>query len=77
MWVLGGYGGEGDPVKQNAGYILVYDSNNGNESIKRVEEYYKHLVDSGVSGAFGTPFGWTYPSKRKGKDIQLKLKLIE
>jgi hypothetical protein len=26
---------------------------------------------------FGTPFSWTYPSKRKGEKIQLKVKVIK
>lgn len=77
LWVLGGQGGEGNPETQNAKFILTYDNNNGTASIHQVEKYYQHLVDEGVNGHFGTPFSWTYPSKRKGKDIQLKCKIIK
>jgi len=77
LWVLGGKGGDGDPETQNAEFILTYDNNDGSSTINRVEKYYRHLVDEGVNGHFGTPFSWTYPSKRKGQDIQLKCKIIK
>ena len=77
MWVLGGKYGAGDPDVQMADYILTYDNNMGSASIMRIEEYVNHLLDSNVVGHFGTPFSWTYPSKRKGKDIQLKCRIIK
>lgn len=77
MWALGGQGGDGNPDIQNADYILTYDNNSGASSIQSTEKYVHHLLESGVTGNFGTPFSWTYPSKRKGKDIQLKCKIID
>lgn len=77
LWVLGGQGGDGNPKTQNAEFILTYDNNDSSSSIKRVEQYCQHLMEEGVDGHFGTPFSWTYPSKRKGKDIQLKCKIIK
>lgn len=77
LWVLGGQGGDGDPETQNAEYILTYDNNNGSALITRIEAYYRHLVEGGIIGHFGTPFSWTYPSKRRGQDIQLKCKIIK
>ena len=77
MWVLGGKYGAGVPDIQMADYILTYDNNLGSASIMRIEDYVNHLIDSDVVGHFGTPFSWTYPSKRKGKDIQLKCKIIK
>jgi hypothetical protein len=77
LWALGGQGGDGNPDVQNAEYILTYDNMDNSSSIQRVENYYHHLLESGVTGQFGTPFSWTYPSKRKGKDIQLKCKIIK
>lgn len=77
MWVLGGQYGAGLPDVQIANYILTYDNNVGSASIMRIEDYVNHLLESDVSGHFGTPFSWTYPSKRKGKDIQLKCKIIQ
>lgn len=76
MWALGGQGGDGDPETQNADYIITYDNNSGSSSIERIEKYVQYLVDTKVDGHFGTPFSWTYPSKRKGKDIQLKCKIL-
>lgn len=77
LWALGGQGGDGNPKTQNAGFILTYDNNDGSSAISSVEDYYHHLVDKGISGHFGTPFSWTYPSKRKGQDIQLKCRIIK
>ena len=77
MWVLGGQGGDGNPLTQNAEYILTYDNNGKNATIHRVEDYCHMLIESNVTGFFGTPFSWTYPSKRRGKDIQLKCKILK
>ena len=77
LWALGGQGGDGNPQTQNAGFILTYDNNDGSSAISSVEDYYHHLVGEGISGHFGTPFSWTYPSKRKGQDIQLKCRIIK
>lgn len=77
LWVLGGQGGDGNPEIQNAEFILTYDNNDSSSSINRIEKYYEHLVNEGVNGNFGTPFTWTYPSKRKGQDIQLKCRIIK
>ncbi len=75
-WAIGGYGGDGDPETQWANYILVYDSDKNVFSIHRIEEYIKLLSKAGFNRNFGTPFGWTYPSKQRGKRIQLKGKII-
>ena len=77
MWALSGHGGDGNPETQNADYILTYDNNSNSSSIQRIQHYVHHLVDGNVNGHFGTPFSWTYPSKRKGKDIQLKCKILK
>lgn len=77
LWALGGQGGDGNPDTQNADYILTYDNNSGKTSIQRIEKYVQHLLKENSSGHFGTPFSWTYPSKRKGKDIQLKCKILK
>lgn len=75
-WVLGGEGGEGDPETQWANYIIAVDEDSDRYSIKTLEEYIAEYDKQGVSGQFGTPFQWTYPSGGKGKRIQLKGKLI-
>lgn len=76
MWVLGGFGGEGNKC-QCASYILTYDNQTNTSSIHEIHDYYHILIDAGVKGHFGTLFSWTYPSKRKGKDIQLKCKIVK
>lgn len=76
LWALGGQGGDGNPDTQNADFILTYDNTNNTSSIHRIEEYVHMLKDAGIEGHFGTPFSWTYPSKRRGKDIQLKCKIL-
>ena len=75
-WVLGGHGGSGTP-KQKANYILTYSNNTSISSIQKIEDYCQKLLTDVKEGHFGTPFSWTYPSKRKGKDIQLKCKILD
>ena len=74
QWVIGGYGGKGQGI-QNADYILMYDEVNIVPTIHTLEDYCDILLRS--KKTFGTPFSWTYPSKKRGKSIQLKAKLIK
>lgn len=76
LWVLGGHGGEGNPDTQYANYILTYDNNDDSIAIHNINDYCTKLLAS-KSGHFGTPFSWTYPSKKRGKKIQLKCKLLK
>jgi len=76
LWALGGIGGIGNPDTQWAQYILTYDNNTETTHIHTIEEYYQKLLDSNVSGHFGTVFQWTYPSKQRGKNIQFKVKTL-
>lgn len=76
LWSLGGQGGDGNPDTQCADYIITYDNNDHSTSIHTIRQYCDHLLSS-TNGHFGTPFSWTYPSKRKGKSIQLKCKILK
>lgn len=73
-WVIGGYGGKGQGI-QNADYILMYDEVNIIPTVHTLDDYCKILLRS--KKAFGTPFSWTYPSKKRGESIQLKAKLVK
>ena len=76
LWVLGGIYGDGDPQTQWVTHILTYKNEDGSFALHTVQEYYQKLLDAGVQGSFGTLFGWTYPSKRRGETIQLKVRVI-
>ncbi len=76
LWVLGGQGGDGNPETQCADYILTYDNNDSSASIHRIRNYCEKIATL-TSGNFGTPFSWTYPSKRRGESIQLKCKILK
>lgn len=76
LWVLGGIDGDGNPDIQWADYLLVLNSTTNKLIMHSIDEYYDYLIAAGVTGMFGTPFGWTYPSKQRGKYIQLKCKLM-
>lgn len=76
LWVLGGIGGQGNPEKQWAQYILTYDGNTNNISIHSVYDYIEKLNNTNNKRNFGTLFQWTFASKRKGESIQLKMKII-
>ena len=44
-----------------------------NFAIWRQKDYIDYYVNKyGTKGQFGTPFKWTYPSKKRGKKIQIK-----
>lgn len=75
-WVIGGAGGEGDRNTQWAEYIITFNENQNTYSIHTVEGYIEECKRQDVKGQFGTLFKWTYPSKGKGKRIQLKGKIL-
>ena len=78
MWVFSGAGAAGTLPVQIADYLILRDKITGDFSIHSVEEYCDLLEanNRGASG-FGTIFAWTYPSKKRGKKIQLKAKIIK
>lgn len=77
LWALGGENGYGKPETQWAEYILTYDTVDNSTSIHRLIDYYNELMANNYSRNFGTPFSWTYPSKQRGKRIQLKSRIIK
>ncbi|MBQ6781579.1 MAG: MspI family type II restriction endonuclease [Treponema sp.] len=74
-WVIGGYGGKVQNQLQIADYILISDGND--ICIYTLDEYTNLLLKPENESHFGTPFQWTFASGRKGKDIQLKCKVIK
>lgn len=78
-WILGGYGGLGDPEKQCADYILTEHVAGDNIAlhIYSLMDYKAKLDSQRKKGNFGTPFKWTYPSKKRGRKIQLKLMIVD
>lgn len=75
-WVFGGIGGEGNPEKQWANYLLTLNNESNEISLYSIKDYYNKLIDIGITGHFGTVFSWTFASGQKGKSIQLKTKLL-
>lgn len=74
-WVIGGYGGCVRNQCQIADYILISDEKNIH--IYTLESYTAMLLKPENESHFGTPFQWTFASGRKGKDIQLKCKILK
>ncbi len=73
-WVLGGHGGQGSEL-QKANHVVTYNPQKGKLAIHTVDEY----IDLAIklhTGFVGTPFQWTYASKCRGKNIQLKMPVI-
>lgn len=78
-WVLSGeYGECSQPEIQCAQYIYSYDSERFIGLLYSVDEYIEKLKSHAKDNpsSFGTPFSWTYPSKRLGKRIQLKMSTL-
>lgn len=76
-WALAGVYGSGDPIKQWVTHLLTYDNNDGSITFRSIDDYIGLLKSLNVTGNFGTYFSWTYPSKKKGKSIQLKCKILK
>lgn len=62
-----------DPDLQIAKYCLIHKE--GQTVLHSMEEYAEKLIQSSQK-TFGIPFGWTYPSKQRGKRIQLKMPVL-
>lgn len=74
LWVIGGIGGGGNPDTQWAKYIVSYQTTQNEFNVHPIEEYCDMICKKSVM--FGTPFNWTYASKSKGKNIQLKAPVV-
>jgi hypothetical protein len=75
-WVLRGMYDESNltvPALQVSNYLLL--NCNGEEAFYSMEDYIE-IIDKNSKKTFGVPFGWTYPSKQRGKRIQLKLPVV-
>ena len=78
-------------ILQNTGFVVCYNPHKGTPSwvawelisdetdiyIHTLEEYTKMLLRPENISHFGTPFQWTFASGRRGKDIQLKCKILK
>lgn len=61
---------------QIAQYLVYINPQNHTVNVYSANEITQKLINQNFKkNGFGTPFSWTYPSKRKGKNIQLKLNL--
>lgn len=74
-WVLSGAKKDVTSNSQLAEYLII---NDGNDIYAHtVDEYTDILLKEENEAQFGTPFMWTYPSKKKGQKIQLKCRIIK
>ncbi len=58
------------PTLQVSNYLLI---SNGEKSVCYNMEDYIKIILKNAKLKFGVPFSWTYPSKQRGKRIQLKV----
>lgn len=73
-WVFGGHGGTGSEL-QMADYMVTFNPLENKMAVHSVDDY----IDIALAmkkGFVGTPFQWTFASKRRGDDIQLKMPVI-
>lgn len=76
IWALSGRTSDRDNGEQFADYLLSLNVVTGRIHLSPIEEYCEELeaANTGVHG-FGTVFSWTYPHKKRGRRIQLKVKV--
>ncbi|RUO53487.1 MspI family type II restriction endonuclease [Pseudidiomarina homiensis] len=63
-----------DPSTQLADFLLTRNANNGLCKLQHAQDYCNELYRN-IGNSRGAPFSWTYPSKRRGERIQLKMPL--
>ncbi|PFV93052.1 hypothetical protein COL08_22935 [Priestia megaterium] len=73
-WAYGGVGGSGNPAIHWADYMFVYKNETQQLEMWDLNSYLVEILK--IGGQLNTPFKWTYPSKGKGKRIQLKGKIL-
>lgn len=56
---------------QQANALIVFNPNTGGCIARNILKEESKLLN-GKKATFGTPFSWTYPSKKRGKKIQIK-----
>lgn len=61
-----------DESTQIADYLFTRNANTGACKVQSCASYIEEL-NSNVGNSRGAPFSWTYPSKRRGQRIQLKM----
>lgn len=61
-----------NPKTQIANFLLTRDANNNACKMQSCEDYMRELHGN-IGNGRGAPFSWTYPSKRRGSRIQLKM----
>ncbi|OOE00589.1 hypothetical protein BO219_13060 [Anoxybacillus kestanbolensis] len=74
QWAYAGIGGYGNQKIHWANYIIVFKNDTKTLEMEKIDVYITNILQN-VKGQMGTSFQWTYPSKKKGKSIQLKGKI--
>ena len=64
-----------DPKLQISNYLLIWDDKSGKIAFYAMDVYI-NMISNQKKGRLGVPFSWTYPSKRRGKRIQLKVPIL-
>jgi len=64
-----------DPKLQISNYLLIWNNKTAQISFYPMDKYIR-LISKQKPGKLGVPFSWTYPSKRRGKRIQLKVPIV-
>ncbi len=64
-----------DPKLQVSNYLLIWDDKLEQIAFYSMDDYIK-MISTQKKGRLGVPFSWTYPSKRRGKKIQLKVPIL-
>lgn len=63
-----------EPELQVSQYLLI--NKNGVIKVSKFESYINELNTRNTNLTYGLPLSWTYPSKNRGKRIQLKLPIL-
>lgn len=75
-WAISGKTHPGEVGQTIADYLLMFNPKSGEYRFVKIEDYKTELLNNPKKNRKGYPFSWTYPSKKRGLFIQLKVPVV-
>ncbi len=75
-WAISGKTHPGEVGQTIADYLLMFNPKCDKYRFVKIEDYKTELLSNSKKNKKGYPFSWTYPSKKRGSFIQLKVPVV-